>query len=83
MNYPITTRGCRAGFGSACLITVAKDTPQWLAAGMIIDGWVQAESGEPKAAVARIHLSQEPSKETLEAIRKSSDDILELTLLPL
>jgi D-3-phosphoglycerate dehydrogenase len=36
-----------------------------------------------KAAVARIHLSQEPSKETLEAIRKSSDDILELTLLPL
>jgi DNA-binding SARP family transcriptional activator/predicted ATPase len=36
------------------LITVAKDTPQWLAAGMIIDGWVQAESGEPKAAVARI-----------------------------
>ena len=36
------------------LITVAKDTPQWLAAGMIIDGWVQAESGEPEAAVARI-----------------------------
>ena len=36
-----------------------------------------------KAAVARIHLSQEPSKETLEAIRKSTDTILELTLLPL
>src|ERR1700730_11854884 len=36
-----------------------------------------------KAAVARINLSQDPSKEPLEAIRKSSDDILELTLLPL
>jgi D-3-phosphoglycerate dehydrogenase len=36
-----------------------------------------------KAAVARIHLSQEPSEETLDAIRSSSKDILELTLLPL
>jgi D-3-phosphoglycerate dehydrogenase len=36
-----------------------------------------------KAAVARIHLSQEPSPQTLEAIRRSTPDILELTLLPL
>ena len=36
-----------------------------------------------KAAVARIHLNQAPSPETLAAIRKSSGDILELSLLPL
>jgi D-3-phosphoglycerate dehydrogenase len=36
-----------------------------------------------KAAVARIHLNQEPSAEVLSGIRSSSPDILELTLLPL
>jgi len=36
-----------------------------------------------KAAVARIHLNQAPSEETLAAIRKSSGDILELSLLAL
>jgi D-3-phosphoglycerate dehydrogenase len=36
-----------------------------------------------KAAVARIHLGQEPSDEVLDTIRRSSDDIIELTLLPL
>jgi D-3-phosphoglycerate dehydrogenase len=36
-----------------------------------------------KAAVARIHLSEEPSPAVLEAIRHSSDDIIELALLPL
>lgn len=36
-----------------------------------------------KAAVARIHLNQAPSEETLAAIRKSSSDILELSLLAL
>jgi D-3-phosphoglycerate dehydrogenase len=36
-----------------------------------------------KAAVARIHLSEEPSPAVLEAIRRSSDDIIELALLPL
>jgi D-3-phosphoglycerate dehydrogenase len=36
-----------------------------------------------KAAVARIHLGQEPSAHILDAIRRSSDDIIELTLLPL
>jgi D-3-phosphoglycerate dehydrogenase / 2-oxoglutarate reductase len=36
-----------------------------------------------KAAVARIHLGQEPSGEVLDTIRRSSDDIIELTLLPL
>ncbi|HKD11662.1 MAG TPA: NAD(P)-dependent oxidoreductase [Thermoanaerobaculia bacterium] len=36
-----------------------------------------------KAAVARIHLNQEPSTEVLNGIRTSSPDILELTLLPL
>lgn len=36
-----------------------------------------------KAAVARIHLNQAPSEETLAAIRKGSGDILELSLLAL
>ena len=38
------------------LITVAtlQSTPQWLAAGTIIDGWVRAELGEEGAAVVRI-----------------------------
>jgi D-3-phosphoglycerate dehydrogenase len=36
-----------------------------------------------KAAVARIHLSEEPSPAVLEAVRRSSDDIIELALLPL
>jgi D-3-phosphoglycerate dehydrogenase len=36
-----------------------------------------------KAAVARIHLNQEPTAEVLNGIRTSSPDILELTLLPL
>jgi D-3-phosphoglycerate dehydrogenase / 2-oxoglutarate reductase len=36
-----------------------------------------------KAAVARIHLNQEPSSQALDGIRTSSPDILELTLLPL
>jgi D-3-phosphoglycerate dehydrogenase len=35
------------------------------------------------AAVAQIHLAQEPSVEVLEAIRRSTEDIIELTLLPL
>jgi len=36
-----------------------------------------------KAAVARIHLSEEPSPAVLDGIRHSSDDIIELALLPL
>ena len=36
-----------------------------------------------RAAVARIHLAQNPSSELLEAIRRSTADILEVTLLPL
>ncbi|HSP95043.1 MAG TPA: 3-phosphoglycerate dehydrogenase [Thermoanaerobaculia bacterium] len=36
-----------------------------------------------KAAVARIHLEQTPSEETLSAIRGSSPDIIELSLLAL
>jgi D-3-phosphoglycerate dehydrogenase len=36
-----------------------------------------------KAAVARIHLNQEPSAEVLSSIQASNSDILELTLLPL
>jgi len=36
-----------------------------------------------KAAVAQIHLSQEPSPEALDAIRHSSEDIIEIALLPL
>ena len=36
-----------------------------------------------RAAVARIHLAQNPSPELLEAIRRSTADILEVTLLPL
>ena len=35
------------------------------------------------AAVAQIHLAQEPSAEVLEAIRRSTEDIIELTLLQL
>jgi len=35
------------------------------------------------AAVAQIHLAQEPSAEVLDAIRRSTEDIIELTLLPL
>jgi D-3-phosphoglycerate dehydrogenase len=34
-----------------------------------------------RAAVARIHLAQNPSPELLEAIRGSTPDILEVTLL--
>ncbi len=36
-----------------------------------------------KAAVARIHLNQAPSPETLEAMRRSTADIIELAVLPL
>jgi len=36
-----------------------------------------------KAAVARIHLNQEPTAEVLASIQASNSDILELTLLPL
>ncbi len=36
-----------------------------------------------KAAVARIHLNQAPSEDVLTAIRKSTDDIIELALLAL
>jgi D-3-phosphoglycerate dehydrogenase len=36
-----------------------------------------------KAAVARIHLEQPPAEQTLSAIRKGSDDIIELSLLSL
>ncbi|MGH9317994.1 MAG: NAD(P)-dependent oxidoreductase [Thermoanaerobaculia bacterium] len=36
-----------------------------------------------KAAVARIHLNQAPSPETLEAMRRSTPDIIELAVLPL
>jgi D-3-phosphoglycerate dehydrogenase / 2-oxoglutarate reductase len=36
-----------------------------------------------KAAVARIHLGEQPSAAALEAIRRSSEDIVEVTLLPL
>ena len=36
-----------------------------------------------RAAVARIHLNQAPSPETLDAIRKGSGDIIEMSVLPL
>jgi D-3-phosphoglycerate dehydrogenase / 2-oxoglutarate reductase len=36
-----------------------------------------------RAAVARIHLGEQPSDAALEAIRRSSEDIIEVTLLPL
>ncbi|HKY33893.1 MAG TPA: NAD(P)-dependent oxidoreductase [Candidatus Polarisedimenticolia bacterium] len=36
-----------------------------------------------KAAVARIHLNQAPSAEALSSIRRSTSDIIELSLLPL
>ncbi|MGH9369326.1 MAG: NAD(P)-dependent oxidoreductase [Thermoanaerobaculia bacterium] len=36
-----------------------------------------------KAAVARIHLNQAPPAETLEAMRRSTADIIELSVLPL
>jgi D-3-phosphoglycerate dehydrogenase len=36
-----------------------------------------------KAAVARIHLNQAPSPETLEAMRRATPDIIELAVLPL
>ncbi len=36
-----------------------------------------------QAAVARIHLNQEPAKDVLERIRRSSPDIIEIALLPL
>jgi D-3-phosphoglycerate dehydrogenase len=36
-----------------------------------------------KAAVARIHLNQEPSEEVLESIRKATGDIIEVSLLAL
>ncbi|PYT08504.1 MAG: hydroxyacid dehydrogenase [Acidobacteria bacterium] len=36
-----------------------------------------------KAAVARIHLNQAPSEEVLRSIRRSTSDVIELSLLPL
>jgi D-3-phosphoglycerate dehydrogenase len=36
-----------------------------------------------QAAVARIHLAQEPTADLLDAIRRSTADILEVTLLPM
>jgi len=36
-----------------------------------------------KAAVASIHLNQAPSEQVLEGIRKSTEDIIEVSLLPL
>ncbi|HEX9148533.1 MAG TPA: NAD(P)-dependent oxidoreductase [Thermoanaerobaculia bacterium] len=36
-----------------------------------------------KAAVARIHLNQAPSRDVLAGIRSSTDDILEVTLVPI
>ena len=35
-----------------------------------------------KAAVARIHLNQAPSEEVLRGIQSSTENILEVTLLP-
>ncbi len=36
-----------------------------------------------KAAIARIHLDREPPAETLEAIRRATPDVIELSVLPL